>query len=352
MTPTPDPQNPQPPVTSPPELTAEDLAPLSAAVTPLKPDLDLIYIYALINDAAAVDRDAESLFDQDLSRRKNRSHAEAIISFIIMIRQDLAGQRSREAEIRDSTPRSDRVLCSPSGEDGQTDWTRYAKLLTLVFWGGFTMFCLLAETSNAVYLLGESGLFPAGDFWGAFCFSLPVVVGPFVLLEYMLHTMGAEGLAYFKRFVRRIGLPAALLTILLYAYKIGGMQELDAFTGTSWPPLWLLLAAEMLILALMLTVSATFFVEARNAFFIYRPRPNALALSASAAVTTFDVATKGHLFALAAAKSTIAQLDGEKKTFTGDLSGRISPSTQGDRRQAGTDLIVNHVPFLHAGEML
>lgn len=273
----------------------------------------------------AVRRLALAVYASEPCRSNRRELAKRVLKFSKKHGQDLQHQLIREIDARDTKSRTDRVLCIRDPNLRQLTTIVHATVLggsLLLFGFGFA-----AEFKNSVFLVTSSGLGFEDDPFGALCFTFPIVAGPFIALKYLERSLDAHGLRKFTRTLNKIATPIAVGTVGLFSWVIGKMHsEVDLFAsgGESWvPPLWALLGGEMVLLALMVTMLASFVKNSLLSFFKYKTPDNAEFVNAKRQVERLETASlntdvlRGQMLAL------LRRLVGERELFVEECLGEL-----------------------------
>ena len=273
----------------------------------------------------AVKQHAVAAYASEPCRSNRRELAKRVLKAVKGFRQDLQYQLAREVDGRDTKTRTDRVLSVRDDNFWKLTTIPHAAVLggsLLLFGFGFA-----AEFKNSVFLVTSSGLGFEDDPFGALCFTFPIVAGPFIALKFLERSLNPHGKRKFTQTLNKIATPIAVGTVGLFSWVIGKMHsEVDLFgSGTeSWvPPLWALLGGEMVLLALMVTMLATFVKNSLSSFFEYLPEPNAEYVEVSSRVERLKSALldtdvlRGQMLAL------LRRFEGERRMFVQECFGEL-----------------------------
>ncbi len=300
------------------KLTPEMQEFLSAPLPPLNADTQIIRGSVGHGEAAGeVEQYAHATFDSEPCRSNRRYLAGHILQGAKMQHQYFQEKREREIGAQDTKPRTDTVLVSRKEAFG--DWASIPKVISLLFFLSLFVFGFFAEFKNSVYLVTSSGLGFEGDFWGAVCFVFPIVIAPFIALKYLERSLSDNDRERFTKVLNQVTSPLALGTVGLFSWTIGMMHsdvDLLAAGSESWtPPLWALLLGEMVLLALMVTMLATYLRSSMLAFFEYVPCDNAVDVESTTQVAVLDDAIFEIHILLGQMENILSQLKNEREKF-------------------------------------
>ena len=275
--------------------------------------------------AEAVKQHALAVFASEPCRSNRREMAKQVVRFSKKYGGDLRYRLAREVDGRDTKPRTDRVLSVRDNHLHKLTKIVHATILAaclVLFLFGFA-----AEFKNSVFLVTSSGLGFENDPFGALCFTFPIVAGPFIALKYLERSLNPHGKRKFTQTLNKIATPIALGTVGLFSWVIGKMHsEVDLFAsgGESWvPPLWALLGGEMILLAIMVTMLASFVKNSLMSFFEYLPQPNAEYVDARWEAERLETALLGTDVLRGQMLALLRRLAGERQMFVQECLGEL-----------------------------
>lgn len=195
---------------------------------------------------------AECNFDSNASRARRKSGAKKVQTVLRPVVSSIPRDLARWKDVKLNAVIIEKV---PSSKPGHRRLPTLVWLVTLLLLGITSAF---AEIFNARSLVVMAGLeFEGADFIGPICFSWVFVFGTFLLFKFALHGLVGRTRVLAHRGLRVFGPPCFVAGIFLFAAKMGMLTEVtDIFSAaTGWqPPMWLLIASSMLLLATGLAV--------------------------------------------------------------------------------------------------
>ena len=193
---------------------------------------------------------AKSKFDSDPQRAKSKIMAVGLMAtFPEMLRSEIENRDRLVDELLNS-PINEAVL----DENVPPFFSRrnipaWSALITFML-----IFCaaLVAEFGNILYLVMNAGLGFEDFYFGAVCFGAIYCIAPFVVAEFLKHGQSLKERHRWAIITKVILLPLVIVGLAVFAWKLGSMENVDAFADPSaqpWEPkLWISLFISMLLL--------------------------------------------------------------------------------------------------------